>query len=141
MAPKRIQRKRNKGWRMPPNTVYIGRGTEFGNPFKVGWYFTGKKESSQGCYSYLIKAAQQKDDIGWIEITTKFSVELFKACLVITKAVDPEKYKKVLGKLRGKNLACWCPLDQPCHADVLLELANNKLKGISSDADSNNATE
>lgn len=26
--------------------------------------------------------------------------------------------------LRGKNLACWCPLDQPCHADVLLELAN-----------------
>jgi hypothetical protein len=28
--------------------------------------------------------------------------------------------------LRGKNLACWCPLDQPCHADVLLELANAK---------------
>lgn len=26
--------------------------------------------------------------------------------------------------LRGKNLACFCPLDQPCHADVLLELAN-----------------
>lgn len=26
--------------------------------------------------------------------------------------------------LRGKNLACWCPLDQSCHADVLLELAN-----------------
>ncbi|MDT7935250.1 MAG: DUF4326 domain-containing protein [Sphingomonadaceae bacterium] len=26
--------------------------------------------------------------------------------------------------LRCKNLACWCPLDQPCHADVLLELAN-----------------
>jgi hypothetical protein len=27
--------------------------------------------------------------------------------------------------LRGKNLACWCPLDQPCHADVLLEMANS----------------
>lgn len=26
--------------------------------------------------------------------------------------------------LRGRNLACWCPLDGPCHADVLLELAN-----------------
>ncbi len=26
--------------------------------------------------------------------------------------------------LRGKNLACWCPLDGPCHADVLLEVAN-----------------
>lgn len=29
-----------------------------------------------------------------------------------------------LTALRGKDLACWCPLDQPCHADVLLELAN-----------------
>jgi hypothetical protein len=29
-----------------------------------------------------------------------------------------------LDSLRGKSLACWCPLDQPCHADVLLELAN-----------------
>ncbi len=27
-------------------------------------------------------------------------------------------------ELAGKNLACWCPLDQPCHADVLLEIAN-----------------
>jgi hypothetical protein len=28
-------------------------------------------------------------------------------------------------ELRGKNLACWCPLDGPCHADVLLEVAND----------------
>ena len=27
--------------------------------------------------------------------------------------------------LRGKNLACWCGLDCECHADVLLELAND----------------
>ena len=27
-----------------------------------------------------------------------------------------------LEPLRGRDLACWCPLDQPCHADVLLEL-------------------
>jgi hypothetical protein len=30
-----------------------------------------------------------------------------------------------IAPLRGKNLACWCALDQPCHADVLLELANS----------------
>ena len=29
-----------------------------------------------------------------------------------------------LAPLHGKDLACWCRLDQPCHADVLLELAN-----------------
>ena len=30
-----------------------------------------------------------------------------------------------VAELRGKDLACWCPLDEPCHADVLLELANS----------------
>jgi len=29
-----------------------------------------------------------------------------------------------LEPLRGKDLMCFCPLDQPCHADVLLEYAN-----------------
>lgn len=29
-----------------------------------------------------------------------------------------------LAPLRGKNLACWCDLEDPCHADILLELAN-----------------
>jgi hypothetical protein len=29
-----------------------------------------------------------------------------------------------LVQLRGKNLACYCRIGQPCHADVLLELAN-----------------
>ena len=38
----------------------------------------------------------------------------------------PEEREKFLAPLRGKNLACFCPLDQPCHADVLLEMANEK---------------
>jgi hypothetical protein len=28
---------------------------------------------------------------------------------------------QALEELRGKNLACWCKIGQPCHADVLLE--------------------
>jgi hypothetical protein len=35
MKPKRIQRKRVKGWKMPPNTVYVGRPSKWGNPFPV----------------------------------------------------------------------------------------------------------
>lgn len=31
-----------------------------------------------------------------------------------------------LSALRGKDLVCWCPLDQPCHADILLEIANSR---------------
>jgi len=33
------------------------------------------------------------------------------------------KSKQIL-ELKGKNLACWCPLDKPCHADILLKFAN-----------------
>ena len=36
---------------------------------------------------------------------------------------SPNKHE-IRGELRGKDLVCWCPLDQPCHADVLLEIAN-----------------
>ena len=35
--------------------------------------------------------------------------------------------KDVQRELKGRNLACWCSLDGPCHADVLIELANKKL--------------
>jgi len=31
-------------------------------------------------------------------------------------------HPKMLEPLRGKDLACWCPLDQPCHADILLKI-------------------
>jgi hypothetical protein len=37
---------------------------------------------------------------------------------------NPENLNAVRRDLAGHDLACWCPLDQPCHADVLLELAN-----------------
>jgi hypothetical protein len=26
-----------------------------------------------------------------------------------------------LDPLRGRDLACWCPIGSPCHADVLLD--------------------
>lgn len=94
---KRIQRKRIKGWRMPENTVYVGRPTKWGNPFSPKRY--GR--------------------IGCIEMYRKWILDLIKYC--------PTIYN--LDVLKGKNLACWCPLDQPCHADVLLHLAN---KGDSS---------
>lgn len=36
----------------------------------------------------------------------------------------PQLLLDIRQELRGKNLCCWCPLDQPCHADVLLRIAN-----------------
>ena len=97
MMPHRIQRKRTKGWRMPPSTVYVGRPTKWGNPFR------GQGQPAEvltEMYAHVLE-----NDMGW---PLKCSLE------------------EVRRELRGKNLACWCPLDQPCHADVLLELANRE---------------
>ena len=83
--PKRIQRKRTKGWRMPAGAVYVSRPSKWGNPFTVEAF------------------GRQK------------AVELYERCALPHLPIE---------ELRGKDLACWCPLDQPCHADVLLKVAN-----------------
>lgn len=108
-TPKRIQRKRTKGWRMPDNTVYVGRPTKWGNPFTL----------DDNSHDY------DQNDL----CTAKFRVFLFRPDLV---TCENKKYHLIdiyrdISELRGKDLACWCPLDKPCHADVLLELANKEL--------------
>lgn len=92
--PVRVQLSRARGWRLPPNTVVVARPTKWGNPHKV--------------------------------------------CAGVNAALAVQRFREDFGlhpeyagteELRGKNLACWCPLiingcHNPCHADVLLELAN-----------------
>jgi len=105
--PQRIQRKRTKGWRMPPNTVSVTRPGPYGNPFVVGEY------------PPLTYAQLWNESVPDAATAVRlFRKALVKALLTHDGSVD------ALIKLRGKNLACFCPLDQPCHADVLLELAN-----------------
>ncbi len=52
------------------------------------------------------------------------SVAQFRRALLKADGALPFTSEDVRRELRGKNLACWCPSDQPCHADVLLEVAN-----------------
>jgi hypothetical protein len=101
--PKRIQRKRVKGWRMPANTVYVGRPTDWGNQFVVGF----------GCDPFIVASH-------WL------ARHKFEQWIEKEKQLYPNWFAEWLAPLRGKNLACWCPLDQPCHADVLLKLANEE---------------
>ncbi len=103
-APKRIQRKRTKGWRMPEGAVYVGRESRWGNPFR--W------ESPSTI------AALERGEIARAAIVESRAdaVRMFRHCFLLFEAN--------LAELRGKDLACWCALDQPCHADVLLEWAN-----------------
>ena len=92
--PQRIQRKRIKGWRKPTGAVIVDRTTNWGNPYAV--------KDHGDCPPDLL-------------------VSLFRDYL---RSDDGARMRAHLPELRGKDLVCWCPLDQPCHADVLLELAN-----------------
>ena len=104
--PRRIQRKRTRGWRMPPNTVYVGRPTKWGNPF--GPMFSLNKERQPVA---RLRQAEVEMFRRWLRGTTKGQA--------LAEAARRE--------LRGKNLCCWCAPDEPwCHADVLLKLANEK---------------
>lgn len=99
-VPERIQLQRVKGWRMPPNTVKVDRSTFWGNPFKVG------KPSAGDLLTFA---------------TAEEAVSAF------AKLPESDKRMQLMREeLTGKNLACWCPIGTPCHAEVLLRLANDE---------------
>jgi len=98
--PVRIQRRRERGWKMPPNTIYVGRPSKWGNPYL-----------SSGDNTTSALAAYEKE-LTWYLSGVNCSTE------------HSEKVRAGLAELRGKNLACWCAPDAPCHADILLRLAN-----------------
>ena len=52
------------------------------------------------------------------------AVEAFRTLMQTNLRLEPERTSALLDELRGKNLACWCKAGTPCHADVLLKLAN-----------------
>lgn len=119
--PKRIQRKRVKGWRKPDGAVYVGRGSLWGNPFVVG--VDGDVEKCIALYRRWLSGEISDED-------TEFRHEL-KARGMPFSQVWLGKYlvwTERLDKLRGKDLMCWCKEGEPCHADVLIELANQEAK-------------
>lgn len=128
--PQRIQRKRTKGWRMPADTIYVGRPTIFGNPFRVfgenEYVYCDASHIRTVLTPWIVYDHQQ--DIHRHPATSDMVVELYRAWVtgeiapghVVPCAAD----EAAIHRLRGKNLACFCPLGKSCHADVLLELAN-----------------
>lgn len=109
--PHRIQLSRAKGWRMPPNTVKVDRSTRWGNPFTLadardaGHFGPDLPAFVVDCFAHWLRG----DRSAWMGADSDRAAENILTNLPL---------------LRGKNLACWCPPGQPCHADVLLEIAN-----------------
>lgn len=97
--PARIQRRRARGWVAPAGAVYVGRPTRWGNPFRTE--------------AYAVASHAVQDYRAWL------NGELDAAGTRPTR-------EEIIRELGGKDLMCWCALGQPCHADVLLEIANKE---------------
>lgn len=126
---KRIQRKRIKGWRMPENAIYVGRGTQWGNPYRIiknphqkgMWIIEG-----WGCgvvAEYCSRAKYCRKETALACAISMYEKDIRE------KYNTPSKMRGYLMPLvaYGGDLACWCSLDTPCHADVLLSLAREYL--------------
>jgi hypothetical protein len=149
--PHRIQRQRTKGWRMPEGAVYVGRPSRWGNPFpwsceRATWMAVafGERADEAGRRAAAVKAYRwwaTKGKPNEFPVPTRSNegsaLEYTDGSIRTTRDIavgmglmmflrEPLELPPTpdLTALRGRDLACWCPLDQPCHADVLLELAN-----------------
>ena len=136
--PIRIQRKRTKGWRMPLNTVYVGRGSRLGNPFRVVKLPDGKwsvkTDGNDKCTEILVKHCKviyQTKKEAAIDAIKCYDFWLLpythEGGTMAEYYQAAEQIEAAIATLSGKNVACWCRLDEPCHADLLLKIANPHL--------------
>lgn len=119
----RIQRQRTKGWRMPDGVVYVGRPSKWGNQWRI--------VPVRDAYFPFGDAADvihetNRTSVGRFERRTRSpqTGAPFWASVAYRSDLTQERIAEIRTELAGRDLACWCPLDQPCHADVLLEIAN-----------------
>ena len=118
--PKRLQQKRERGWRMPENSRGIGRPSRYGSPFIV--------EMDPEFDTWVVYDPEFDwvhgpgiDNDPWTkEQAIQKSLELFRQYAEERLEQEPEW----LDPLRGKDLYCWCKEGKPCHGDILIELAN-----------------
>jgi hypothetical protein len=119
-SPVRYQRTRLAGWQAPPGAVFIGRGTEWGNPATVSdrqrggiyWVRTGPDDPRPARFTDR-RAAHEA------------AVEHYRERL----RQNPDFVARIRRVLRGRDVMCWCPVADedgrrfPCHGDLLLCVA------------------
>ena len=111
---KRIQRKRHRGWRAPEGAIYIGRGSKWGNPWRIGGRMTPTAHVAAHRFASGLHLRRLDPT------TTSFTDEESYALKGLFLYPSDEEIRAALA---GRDLMCWCPQSEPCHADVLLELA------------------
>lgn len=113
-APRRIQLLRTKGWRKPEGAIVVSRPTVWGNPWRITKCWRVECGGRSGGATWCVFL---DPDEHLRQFTTERGARLFAVRSFAQLDLDASG-------LAGHDLACWCPLDAPCHGDVLLELAN-----------------
>lgn len=123
---KRVQRKRTKGYKLPTNTVSVCRPTKWGNPMMI-----------EGD-TIFIDAGYRRKILGkWVILKENANID--DMLNLYEKIVRGDKFNNLdlqywsnkfkiydLNELKGKNLACFCPLNKKCHADILIKIIDKK---------------
>lgn len=116
--PERIQRRRVKGWRLPPGAICVTRPGRWGNPFVVregtpvppmpapmwGVWHNGRRLARWDTREMAVADAVDRHRL-WLR-------------------EHPELVALARRELSGRDLACWCPPGTPCHGANWLAVAN-----------------
>lgn len=125
--------RRTKGWRKPDGVIYVGRPSLWGNPWsmedavsygvpradRAAWVVDRYRRLELAHFSLLSDWGAHVSESTWDAMSRR-----------ITELGVKSMAEAVPHFLSGRDLACWCPLEDengvrvPCHADVLLDLAN-----------------
>jgi hypothetical protein len=100
--PQRVQRTRDA--KSSPDVIDVGPGTKWANPIK--------KQDVDALVSSEPDIAAAVQAHGW-----KAGAVILYRDHLLEANLDPTE-------LQGKDLSCTCKLTDPCHADLLIELAN-----------------
>ena len=123
---KRIQRSRAKGWRLPAGAIIVSRPSLWGNPWAIrdaaAWNIPAADRAAWAVRMY-------REELTHFGLLSDWDYYASEATFAkVARAIDESGVRNMAEYagivLRGHDLCCWCPLDQPCHADALLELSN-----------------
>lgn len=108
---------------MPDGAIYVGRPTVWGNPFG-------------GCglpvpatvvlYGNAARGIWRPDALLALAVSDATGQQVYAAMLAWTKRMGDHPLHMIRAHLTGRDLVCWCREGDPCHGDVLLELANRE---------------
>ena len=114
IMPIRHQRKRTKGWRKPEGAIIVDRTSKWGNPYTVE---AAKHNSVSSPHQHAVDAFEN-----WLKGNyCKLACNDINKLKTLRKTILTN-----IHQLKGKDLVCFCPLDKPCHADVLIRMANEQ---------------